>query len=121
MRISLLGLTGLGAIIFQILFGEKDPLVQFQSSFVKFGLMLSAAAFGIAATAALLHRYYSSDSMTCHLRVLRLDKAGRNSGCERCERKRMLRRSEWSTLIATLSAAIGGLAFVAGIGGVLFH
>jgi hypothetical protein len=120
-RISLLGLSGLGAIIFKIFFDEKVSIVQFQSSFVKFGIMSSAVAFGIAATAGLLHRYFSADSMTCHLRVLRLDKAGRNSGFERCERKRMLRFSACSTLIATLSAAIGGLAFVAGIGGVLFH
>ena len=119
-RISLLSLSGLGAIIFRIFFDEK-PAAQFQTSFVKFGIMSSAAAFGIAAAAALLHRYFSSDSMTCHLRVLRLEKAGRSSGCERRKRKRMLGLSAWSTFIATLTAAIGGVAFVAGIFGVLFH
>jgi hypothetical protein len=132
LRIALLGLSGLGAVIFKLFFDEKVQTSQFQSPWVRLGIMFSAIAFGVAATAALLHRYCSSDSMTCHLEMLRLervkaDQAAPDEGLfhkitrERESRNRMLKISAWSTLIGSFSVAIGGLAFVVVIGGVLLH
>jgi hypothetical protein len=132
LRISLLGLSGLGALIFKIFFDQEHVTSQFQSPAVRLGIMSSAIAFGFAATAALLHRYCSSDSMSCHLEMLRLrnviaaqipvdQKLLEKCDSQRRSRNRMLYISSWSTLICTLSAALGGLSFVVVIGGVLFH
>ena len=74
LRIALLGLSGLGALIFKM-FSDKDlPMGQLQAPFVRIGILSAATAFGVAATAALLHRYCSSDSMSCQLELLRLEK-----------------------------------------------
>jgi hypothetical protein len=130
LRIALLGLSGLGALIFKIFFDKELPIGEFQSPFVRIGIMTAATAFGVAATSALLHRYCSSDSMSCQLELLRLEKVRERLTAvddelaqkitrERCNRNRMLTISAWSTLVCTVSAAIGGLAFVVVIWGVL--
>jgi hypothetical protein len=132
LRISLLALSGLGALIFKIFF-DKDFLTSgFQSPFVRVGIMAASIAFGVAAAAALLHRYCSSDSMSCQLQLLRLEKVRERMVLvndeltqkivrERCNRNRMLVISAWSTLVCTVSTAMGGLAFVIVIWGVLHH
>ena len=132
LRISLLALSGLGALIFKIFFDKDFPTSGFQSPFVRIGIMTASVAFGVAAAAALLHRYCSSDSMSCQLQLLRLEKVRERLTPvndeltqkivrERRNRNRMLTISAWSTLVCTVSTAIGGLAFVVVIWGVLHH
>jgi hypothetical protein len=127
LRISLLGLTGLGALIFKIFFDAQGS--PFRSPHVVDPILTAATAFGFAATMALLHRYISSDSMACQLRWLRLDIRAKELPGDKTladerdgEKKSWTLRldlSRWCMLACTLGAATGGVAFVVAIWRVL--
>jgi hypothetical protein len=121
-RISLLGLSGLGILIFNLFVKNASANQSFAASHeLKWEIILTALLFGIASSASLLHRYFSSDGMACHLRVLRMEKAGRDVTKERKRRSFMLAMSKCAILVGPLSLAIAGLAFTAAIGAVLFN
>jgi hypothetical protein len=86
----------------------------------------AALLFGLAASAALLHRYWSADSMACQLELLRLELAKREDpSCERRvtamrnERNDMFAKARRSIFLAPAFLALAGLAFVTAIASVL--
>jgi hypothetical protein len=123
LRIALLGLSGLGILIFKFFSANHDQNEHlFQPPFVVgCGIISAAVLFGIASAAALLHRYCSVDSMVCHLRVLRLESAVKKATTELERRKLMFKLSVYSIRVGAVSLAFGALAFVVAIVGVVFH
>jgi hypothetical protein len=122
LRIALLGLSGLGVLIFNSFFVRPErnatlPELPFDA---RWGVMGAAVLFGIAAAAALVHRYCSADSAACHLRVLRLQVAGREADDERKRRNSMLAWSRRSIAAGATFLGLAGLTFVVAIGFVVF-
>ena len=125
LRIALLGLSGLGILIFKFFptdYNESEYF--FHLTFVEgWGIVLASVLFGIASAAALLHRYCSTDGMGCQLRLLRLQLAVKETSDglrqqvsnkiadERKQRDLMFTFSLYSIRIATVCLASGGLAF----------
>jgi hypothetical protein len=127
LRIALLGLSGLGALVF-FLFGKDRQISVTLTSWGKWVTIVSAIFFGLAAAAALIHRYCSADSMSCQLELLRLELANRESPswekrvkAMREERNRMLARAQQSIFLAPVFLAVGGLSFVFPIAAVLLY
>ena len=79
LRLSLLGIAGIGFLLANLF--VKDPnnpgYKAFVSSFnIKWYLSASLVCLGGAVGFALLHRYFSTDSIACQLRYIRFDKNG---------------------------------------------
>jgi hypothetical protein len=123
LRLSLLGLTALGALVFTLLPLKLEAgKVQIQiSAEAKWLLLLSAVFFGLASAFSLTHRYCSADSMANHLLVLRLETLKRNSLEPRKARDFMLVWSSRSLFLAALALALAGLVFVLAVGFVILN
>ena len=117
LRISLLGLTALAAIIFTFMKDDAGLLAGASRFFIFSATLL----FGLAAAAALSHRYCSSDSMALHLEMLRYELRDRNekdrdAAKENKEaRARMFSLAGWSLFIGSASLGLGAIAFAVGI------
>ena len=117
LRIALLGLSGLGVLVTSLLIVVKKgatDVVRDVPNGAKHWVMVSALTFGLAAAAALLHRYFSTNSMACHLRILRLELEGSRPsklGKEKTERRIMLVGSTVFIAAAPLALAFAGMAF----------
>jgi hypothetical protein len=117
LRIALLGLSGLGVLVTSLLIVAKKgatDVVREVPNGAKHWVMVSALTFGIAAAAALLHRYCSTNSMACHLRILRLELEGSKPSAlrkEKTKRRIMLSGSTFFIAVAPLGLACAGMAF----------
>jgi hypothetical protein len=124
LRIALLGLSGLGALVFGSFVAKPEVASQFGwPRLVAGGIAAASFAFGVAAAAALLHRYFSSDGMAMQLRTLRLEKAGRrdDARAEREGQRRTYKLALTSLRIGTVSLAVAGLAFAGALFGVVIR
>ena len=115
LRISLLALSGLGALIVARYPNILDLRELAPGS--RRAILFAALLFGVAAAAALLHRYFSADSMATQLVILRRQSKGEDTSSEEktalCKdlkhRKCMLDLSKCSILVGTISLALGAL------------
>jgi hypothetical protein len=127
LRISLLGIAGIGFFVSNILLRDRNQ-TNGQAAFsdapslyrVRFYLLASLICLGISAGCALLHRYFSSDSIAIHLQSLRMDLRQAAGDLERAERIRKKRgRQFWisgkmlgvSAILLWLGSLLLGYAF----------
>jgi hypothetical protein len=111
LRLSLLGISGFGALV---LFG-KDKHAELLTYDVSVTLFISVIFFTISAALALSHRFYATDSMSYHISYLR-----KKNPAEKQGRNRRLKISEWLLITAEFAFGIGVLFFAAGIYYILF-
>jgi hypothetical protein len=117
LRIALLGLTALAAIIFTIIKNRDIALASGSRWFI----FIATLFFGLAAAAALAHRYCSSDSMASHLEMLRYEKRKRDDNDKESAKKEeeardgMFRIARWSLVVGAASLGLGAIAFAVGI------
>ena len=82
----------------------------------KWGLALTLLALGLSAGAALAHRFVSTDSMACHISLLRMRLRSRTESDvenETASRNRMLKLSGRLLLLSGLLLGVGALALAA--------
>jgi len=120
LRLALLGITGLGFLFTAVTVKDSTitglkPLLA--AGFTNVALTAALVLLGLAAAAALGHRYWSADSMACHIHLLRLRAAGKGRDgealLERKARDRDLRLSSISILCASALLALGAAALAA--------
>jgi len=111
-RLSSLGLGGL-ALFLKASLGEK-PALDSQTGW--FNLLLGGAAFlfGIAVACGLLHRYYATDGLACHIRALRLAQRG-GAGVDAEVVARTNRYKLATSWLISSECAVAAGAFVAGL------
>jgi hypothetical protein len=130
LRLSLLGITAIGALVTTILLKEtpeglsKSLLSIINLSNLKFYLTLSLLFLGISAICALSHRYFSTDSMACHLEFMRYVRRGSEDDSNKAEDERIKRNrrfswSFWLFVVSGTSLWIGtmclALSFILGV------
>lgn len=79
LRLSLLGIAGIGFLLANLFVKDSNnpSYKAFVSSIdIKWYLSASLICLGGAVGFALLHRYFSTDSIACHLRYIRFEKNG---------------------------------------------
>lgn len=103
LRLSLLGITGLGTLLL-LQFREQAP-VQFSLS-IKTWMLGSILCWSAAASFALAHRYFASDSMAYYIAYLRKGNDSERDGLEK-----MLNRSNRYLTLAGVTFGIGVVAF----------
>jgi hypothetical protein len=132
LRIALLGLSGLGFFVSSFLVVAKKTAAERTLNVpdeAKYWVIASAVAFGCSAAAALFHRYCSTNSMACQLRILRLEvaqlrspdsKKERSIKKERKERQLMFVGSTIFIAAAPLALSVAGLAFAKALAVLLY-
>jgi len=77
LRLSLLGIAALAFLLKEMFTACKPDQINRNVAVISGSrsMRVSIVFFAIAAASALAHRYYSSDSMACQIRYLRLKKA----------------------------------------------
>lgn len=136
LRLALLGIAGYGFLLSQIIFGNTESaefLTRLQRG--QWLLALGLAALGVSAGAALMHRFYSTDCITHHIRFLRLhrtaqrlapassEREGREAQAlsERRSLENDLELCKWSLLVSAVALCSGAVAVVATFGQTLFE
>jgi hypothetical protein len=115
LRLSLGGVAGV-AFLITLVAGDKTQVPHVLSGGTKTALAVALLAFGIGAASALGHRYWSTDSMASHIRLLRIrtetpQRDAEISG-ERRARKKAFRRSGRMIAVSAISIAAGAVALV---------
>ncbi len=114
LRLSLLGISGLGFIAFKYVFpanGESSELPGPVTIWIAVGLL----ALGVSSVAALVHRYVSVDSLSWHLQALRHElrnEAGDLEASISDRKKRYIRFkiSGWAIIVSSASLAVGAIS-----------
>lgn len=120
-----MALAGVAAVGFLVtaLAGDKGLLqVTRVPSTSRWGFALTLIGFGLSAGFALGHRYVSSDSMACHIRLLRMRLRGRSKSetdQEQAARNRRLKLSGTLLCFSAVFLAIGALSLVVAFIGLL--
>ncbi|HYX72783.1 MAG TPA: hypothetical protein VE732_08430 [Nitrososphaera sp.] len=123
LRLSLTGIAAVGFLITST--SLKAPLGK---PALEYSLYSSLICFGLSAAFALLHRYFSTDSISYHLNALRRDirqaavvergkKKPIRSDAERAEeeksgRRRLFRLSEWLIYLSGALLWLGAIALI---------
>jgi hypothetical protein len=113
LRMSLAGIGAVGFLVTAL--AGKDSLLKITGipPASRWGMGLALLALGLSAATALGHRYVSSDSMACHISMLRRDLRGRPKVDIDSERKLRNRRFKQSGMLLLLSSCllgVGGLS-----------
>jgi ATP/ADP translocase len=106
LRLSLLGISGFGALI---LYGNKENRMILNHETTT-ALFLAVIFLSIAAGFALAHRFFATDSMSYHVCYLR-----KNEQAEREGRNKRLKISGNMLIASEYSFAVGMILFAVGI------
>ncbi|HCN28537.1 MAG TPA: hypothetical protein DIT64_07160 [Verrucomicrobiales bacterium] len=111
LRISLLGIPVVGYMATE----DKIPEGIFAHSGILISTIASLCCFALSASLALLHRYVSSDGMSDHIQLLRLEALGKMEGTDKIEKRRQKRNTAFkiSSLALAFSAIFLALAAAA--------
>jgi DMSO reductase anchor subunit len=122
LRVSLLGIAGVGYLVTQLTAKDSTLRVDVTKPETILYFWLTLLVLGVAAAAALGHRYVSADSMACHIKLLRMrlreaekseaeksDAKKREIEREKRSRDRRLKVSGLLLLIAALALGLGAL------------
>jgi hypothetical protein len=113
LRVSL---TGIGAVGFLVTaLAGKDSLLKISGvpPASRWGMGITLFALGLSAASALGHRYVSSDSMACHISLLRMEMRHRSKEEIEIEKESRNRRFKQSGALLFLSSCLLGLGAVA--------
>jgi hypothetical protein len=123
LRLSLLGIAGIGFLVVNILLKDESRELVKYKSFMGF-LSASLVFLGLSAASALLHRWLSTDSLAEHLLLIRLEKRKAEGDSERLKKSRKKRKKQFkrsgltlllSSLFLWLGAVCLSLSFIFGI------
>ena len=123
LRLSLLGIAGIGFLVVNILLKDESGQIVKDNSFMGF-LSASLVFLGLSAASALLHRWLSTDSLAEHLMLIRLEKRKAEGDVERINKARAKRKRQFklsgltllfSSLFLWLGAVCLSLSFIFGI------
>ena len=105
LRLALIGIGGVGFLIKNLEAAHGQA---------KAAITASVVFFGLSAASALLHRYVGPDSLSCHLKFLRLAARGAPKDPERARKERAARdrRFRQATALLTCAASLLALAVV---------
>jgi hypothetical protein len=112
LRLAMLGVTAIGAIFLSV-YGADVPRTKLLHLLVDADnqILLALGGFGISAVAALAHRYFSTDSLAYHLKLLRL--AERGGAVDQVYEEKKGRRNQFGASRWVLGAA--AIAFACGV------
>jgi hypothetical protein len=100
LRLALLGITVIGYVAQQLLFGKADDVKNAAAHWpgARPWVIAALVCLSLAALASLWHRYVSSDSMSWHLQAMRRFATGDPAQVEKAkaEAAQRLRRFRWS-------------------------
>jgi hypothetical protein len=122
-RTSLAGIAAVGFLV-TALAGE-DSLLKITGvpSLSRWGMAVTLFSLGLAAGTALAHRFVSSDSMACHISLLRMQLRGRPSRdveAEKAQRNRRFKQSGALLLVSSWLLGIGALSLAIAFVGLLW-
>lgn len=110
LRLSLLGVGVIGFLVTTAV-QKTEPCIQrvvsLSSPGVRYLLIVSLGAFGFAAAFALIHRYYSTESMACHLALERLSSGDSGREEEKKARDIAFQISGFAIAAAPISLVVG--------------
>jgi hypothetical protein len=114
LRLSLLGISGIGYIALKYVFPEKTPAPLMPTDANRW-FMVALAGFGLASIASLVHRYVSVDSLSWHLQSIRKeirDQGGDSASADSDRRYRYarFRQSRYAVVCSALSLGVGACA-----------
>jgi hypothetical protein len=107
LRMSLAGIAGIGFLVI-----GKAGLIRI-SGLPRLSMIVALVTLGLSAGAALTHRYVSSDSMACHVRLLRMELRGTQGAgvaSEKAARNFRLKLSSVTLFVSALFLGIGASA-----------
>lgn len=125
LRLSLLGISALGFIVSKVLFpGDEKSSALSALTGAKGPLSFALFFFGLCAAAALVHRYYATDSMSWHLQAMRRYQRGNELDAKAADaetrvRFRRFKVARYSIMVAATSLGLGALAITVTIWWVL--
>jgi hypothetical protein len=123
LRLALLGITAIAFLITNILLRAVpgsdqtvEPILPLHKGFKPF-ITATLICLGISVALALLHRYFSSDSMAAHLRSLRLELRQAQGDTEKAEQERRKRgigftTSFWLLVTSGIFLWLGAVALI---------
>ncbi|MBX7170133.1 MAG: hypothetical protein K1X72_04195 [Pyrinomonadaceae bacterium] len=122
LRLALLGFAGISFLITNVLL--KSPPPESINKYFKIFVAISLICLGISSAAAILHRYFSTDSLSCHLVLLR--RGIRKNNKDKKEYRKEKNKRDWLFALSGISLFISGtflwlgaiflaLAFIFGI------
>jgi hypothetical protein len=113
LRTSLAGIGAVGFLVTAL--AGRDSLLEITGvpPTSRWAIAVTLLALGLAAGAALAHRFVSSDSMACHIRLLRMELRGMPSADIKKERAYRNRRFKWSGRLLLLSGSLLGVGALA--------
>lgn len=113
LRISLAGIGAVGFLV-TALAGEESLLkITGVPPTSRWAMAVTLLALGLSAGAALAHRFVSSDSMACHISLLRMelrDRPDEDIKRERALRNRRFKQSGRLLLLSSWLLGVGALA-----------
>jgi hypothetical protein len=116
LRLSLLAITGLGALIFLNFENKRSSIAQNQGFTLndddKGFVLITLILFAFSAAGCLAHRFYASDSMSYHIAFLREEDPKKQQD-EKDGRKRCLKRAEVLLIITECLFGTAVIALVA--------
>ncbi len=133
LRLSLAGIAGIGFLIANVLVTSLPkapnppmPRVALSVTAPVFSGFASASllCLGVSSAASLAHRYFATDSLSCHIIALRMILRGRPDDKDEVKKEKDLRdgrfdQSRWSLTVASsflgLGAILLAMAFVFGL------
>lgn len=119
---SLAGIAAVGFLVTAL--AGKDSLLNIAGvpSISRWGIAVTLLALGLAAAAALAHRFVSSDSMACHISLLRMQLRAKPTfdiEAERAQRNRRFKQSGALLSVSSWLLGIGALALAVAFVGLL--
>lgn len=113
LRMSLAGIAAVGFLVAAL--AGKNSLLDITGlpPTSRWSMGVALFALGLSAGAALAHRFVSSDSMACHISLLRMQLQGRSPSdidSERALRNRRFKQSGALLLLSSLFLGVGALA-----------
>lgn len=135
LRLSLLGITGYGFLLSQIVFkGSESVLFLHSLSNYRWLLGLGVLVLGLSSAFALGHRYFSTDCITHYVRLLRLQKQYSELGendpqvvrleeaidYESKSLRRDLKRCKWLLVFSSILLFLGVIAITVTFSVILF-
>lgn len=124
LRLALLGLSAIGLVVSIASKVDRStpPLLDLRAPGVYLLIVSGSIALSLAAGFALVHRYYSTESMSRHLHLRRMsaakdaakdaEKWAEKYASELAGRKRDFERSTWSIILAPVALFVGAFALV---------
>lgn len=112
LRLSLLGISGFGALVLYSKGSNNNNLL---TAHVSSTLFTAVVFFAISAALALSHRFIATDSMSYHIAYIR-----KKDPAEKAGRDKRFHISKWLLITAEFAFGIAVLFFAAGIYRILF-